>query len=118
MTDDKPDPFESAEFYTCNEDQEILTLESWEEAIAEVVEDLNVDEVLVAAIRRNGPITVYAHSRETVTDSFVERQAERALEHIAEDFGENYGERVLNISPDSIYTGALGAAIFASRTVS
>jgi benzoyl-CoA reductase subunit A len=28
---------------------------------------------------------------------------------------ENYGERVLNISPDSIYTGALGAALFARR---
>ena len=28
---------------------------------------------------------------------------------------ENYGERTLNISPDSIYTGALGAALFALR---
>ena len=28
---------------------------------------------------------------------------------------ENYGERTLNISPDSIYTGALGAALFACR---
>jgi benzoyl-CoA reductase subunit A len=28
---------------------------------------------------------------------------------------ENYGERKLNISPDSIYTGALGAALFALR---
>ena len=28
---------------------------------------------------------------------------------------ENYGERTLNISPDSIYTGALGAALFAHR---
>ncbi len=28
---------------------------------------------------------------------------------------ENYGERTLNISPDSIYTGAIGAALFASR---
>lgn len=28
---------------------------------------------------------------------------------------ENYGERVMNISPDSIYTGALGAALFACR---
>jgi benzoyl-CoA reductase subunit A len=29
--------------------------------------------------------------------------------------GENYGDRTLNISPDSIYTGALGAALFALR---
>ena len=28
---------------------------------------------------------------------------------------ENYGQRTLNISPDSIYTGALGAALFALR---
>jgi benzoyl-CoA reductase subunit A len=30
---------------------------------------------------------------------------------------ENYGELTLNISPDSIYTGALGAALFARREV-
>jgi benzoyl-CoA reductase subunit A len=29
--------------------------------------------------------------------------------------GENYGERTVNISEDSIYTGALGAALFALR---
>jgi benzoyl-CoA reductase subunit A len=28
---------------------------------------------------------------------------------------ENYGKRTINISPDSIYTGALGAALFALR---
>jgi benzoyl-CoA reductase subunit A len=28
---------------------------------------------------------------------------------------ENYGERTINTSPDSIYTGALGAAMFARR---
>jgi benzoyl-CoA reductase subunit A len=28
---------------------------------------------------------------------------------------ENYGEVVININPDSIYTGALGAAEFARR---
>lgn len=30
---------------------------------------------------------------------------------------ENYGERTVNISPDSIYTGALGAALFALRSL-
>ena len=30
---------------------------------------------------------------------------------------ENYGEMVLNIDPDSIYTGALGGATFAWRAV-
>jgi benzoyl-CoA reductase subunit A len=35
-----------------------------------------------------------------------------ALEQLTE---ENYGDVELNISPDSIYTGALGAALFAHR---
>jgi len=30
---------------------------------------------------------------------------------------ENYGERTMNVSPDSIYTGALGGAIFALRGI-
>ena len=38
--------------------------------------------------------------------------ANRALKEL---IFENYGEMVLNISPDSIYTGALGAALFARR---
>jgi benzoyl-CoA reductase subunit A len=40
--------------------------------------------------------------------------AVQALSQLVE---ENYGHRTLNISPDSIYTGALGAAIFALRDV-
>jgi hypothetical protein len=36
----------------------------------------------------------------------------RALEGLVE---ENYGKRRINISADSIYTGALGAAHFALR---
>jgi len=39
--------------------------------------------------------------------------AVRALRELVHD---SYGERTLNISADSIYTGALGAALFASRT--
>ena len=38
--------------------------------------------------------------------------AVNALQELVE---ENYGSRTLNISPDSIYTGALGAALFARR---
>jgi benzoyl-CoA reductase subunit A len=41
--------------------------------------------------------------------------AVRALRELVRD---NYGDRVLNISPDSIFTGALGAAIFAHRGAS
>ncbi len=38
-----------------------------------------------------------------------------AVRALRELVAENYGARALNISPDSIYTGALGAALFASR---
>jgi benzoyl-CoA reductase subunit A len=40
-----------------------------------------------------------------------------AVRAIRELVHENYGERTLNISADSIYTGALGAALFARRMV-
>jgi benzoyl-CoA reductase subunit A len=38
-----------------------------------------------------------------------------AVHALRELVRENYGDRVLNISADSIYTGALGAALFARR---
>ncbi|RME23021.1 MAG: benzoyl-CoA reductase subunit A [Deltaproteobacteria bacterium] len=38
-----------------------------------------------------------------------------AVAALEELVAENYGDRTLNISPSSIYTGALGAAIFAMR---
>ena len=38
-----------------------------------------------------------------------------AVDALAKLIQENYGERTVNISPSSIYTGALGAAIFALR---
>jgi benzoyl-CoA reductase subunit A len=40
-----------------------------------------------------------------------------AVEALSTLVSENYGERRINISPDSIYTGALGAALFALREV-
>jgi benzoyl-CoA reductase subunit A len=39
-----------------------------------------------------------------------------AVAALEELVAENYGRRRLNISPDSIYTGALGAALFARRS--
>jgi benzoyl-CoA reductase subunit A len=41
---------------------------------------------------------------------------EAATTALRELVAENYGERTINISPDSIYTGALGAALFALRS--
>ena len=39
-----------------------------------------------------------------------------AVDALRELVRENYGDRTLNISANSIYTGALGAALFARRT--
>jgi benzoyl-CoA reductase subunit A len=40
---------------------------------------------------------------------------EAAVRELKKLINENYGERTININPDSIYTGALGAAAFARR---
>jgi benzoyl-CoA reductase subunit A len=42
---------------------------------------------------------------------------EAAVKALTQLVRENYGEKTLNINPDSIYTGALGAATFAWRAV-
>jgi len=42
---------------------------------------------------------------------------EAAVKELAKLVKENYGEVTMNINPDSIYTGALGAATFAHRAV-
>jgi benzoyl-CoA reductase subunit A len=42
---------------------------------------------------------------------------EAAVKALRELVFENYGEVQINIDPDSIYTGALGAATFAQRAV-
>ncbi len=40
-----------------------------------------------------------------------------AVKSLGDLIAANYGHRTINISPDSIYTGALGAALFARRDV-
>jgi benzoyl-CoA reductase subunit A len=42
---------------------------------------------------------------------------EAAVKELRQLIRENYGDIVININPDSIYTGALGAAAFARRAV-
>ncbi len=43
---------------------------------------------------------------------------EAAVHALRDLVDENYGQKTLNISPDSIYTGALGGALFAHRLAS
>ena len=42
---------------------------------------------------------------------------EAAVAVLQELATENYGELTMNVNPDSIYTGALGAATFAQRVI-
>ncbi len=55
------------------------------------------------------------HDEFTFTGGVAKNTA--AVKALRDLVGENYGARTLNISPDSIYTGALGAATFAWREV-
>lgn len=56
-----------------------------------------------------------------VTDQFTftggVAKNEAAVKELRQLVGENYGEVTINISPESIYTGALGGAAFAHRAV-
>jgi len=54
------------------------------------------------------------HDEFTFTGGVAKNEA--AVHALRELVEENYGERKINISSDSIYTGALGAAIFALRS--
>jgi benzoyl-CoA reductase subunit A len=51
----------------------------------------------------------------TFTGGVAKNEAAVAVLH--ELATENYGELTMNVNPDSIYTGALGAATFAQRAV-
>ncbi len=53
------------------------------------------------------------HEEFTFTGGVARNPA--AVAALRELVRENYGERTMNISPESIYTGALGAALFALR---
>ena len=53
------------------------------------------------------------HDEFTFTGGVARNSA--ALEALRRLVAENYGSRTLNVSPDSIYTGAVGAALFARR---
>jgi benzoyl-CoA reductase subunit A len=63
----------------------------------------------MSLLARSGGI----HDQFTFTGGVAKNPA--AVAALSELVVENYGERQLNISADSIYTGALGAALFARR---
>lgn len=55
------------------------------------------------------------HDQFTFTGGVAKNEA--AVKELRQLIKENYGDVVININPDSIYTGALGAAAFARRAV-
>jgi benzoyl-CoA reductase subunit A len=65
----------------------------------------------MSIIARSGGV----HNQFTFTGGVAKNEA--AVKELRQLIRENYGEIVININPDSIYTGALGAAAFARRAV-
>ncbi len=65
----------------------------------------------MSIIARSGGI----NDQFTFTGGVAKNQA--AVRELKKLISENYGEMTININPDSIYTGALGAATFAHRAV-
>jgi benzoyl-CoA reductase subunit A len=65
----------------------------------------------MAIIARSGGI----HDQFTFTGGVAKNEA--AVRELKKLIAENYGDVTININPDSIYTGALGAAEFARRAV-
>lgn len=63
----------------------------------------------MALLARSGGV----HDEFTFTGGVARNAA--AVKALRQLVGENYGDRTINISPESIYTGALGAALFALR---
>jgi len=63
----------------------------------------------MALLARSGGV----HDQFTFTGGVARNAA--AVKALRELIAENYGERTINISAESIYTGALGAALFAFR---
>ena len=61
----------------------------------------------MSLLARSGGI----HDEFTFTGGVAKNPA--AVEALTALIAENYGDRKINISPNSIYTGALGAALFA-----
>lgn len=82
----KPDPFDSADYYSCNQDGEDLSHESPEEALAELL-DLWGHDMLA-----NAPITVYAWKRKRLPVSWFGNEADFAVEFLVERWGEEYGD--------------------------
>ena len=65
----------------------------------------------MSILSRSGGI----HDQFTFTGGVAKNEAAVAV--LKELATENYGELTMNVNPDSIYTGALGAATFAQRVV-
>jgi len=63
----------------------------------------------ISIISRSGGVT----NEFTFTGGVAKNEA--AVRELRKVIKENYGEVTININPDSIYTGALGAAEFARR---
>jgi len=83
------------------------------EARADILAGLHRAIILraMSILSRSGGVT----NEFTFTGGVAKNEA--AVKELRQLVRENYGEITINISPDSIYTGALGGAAFARRAV-
>lgn len=83
--------FDTADFYDCR-DNEQLTHETPAEAIEDFL-DHNAEPGCdyAALIREHAPVTVKAHRRAVVRESFIDAQARDCAERAAEAFSDEFG---------------------------
>jgi hypothetical protein len=82
MSDEtKLDPFDSADLYTCIQDEENIAHETPADAILELYE----------GTREIAPMVVYAFKRKTVDDEWVESEGANLSEKLIEDFEDEFG---------------------------
>jgi len=87
------DKFESATYYTCDDDAESLSCEDAEGAIEEFLDKVYEHGVgIVESIRRHSPITVYAYARREVTLHWMHGTADELSERFDEVFSEEFGD--------------------------
>jgi hypothetical protein len=81
------DPFELANYYTCDDAAEQLSCDDYEEAIAEVFDGCDPGDI-EDEILRLCPVEVYAYARAKLPESWPLREAEELHNHLEERFAD------------------------------
>lgn len=102
MSDEtKPDPFDSADLFSCNQDDENITHETPEDAILELYE----------GTREIAPMVVYAFKRRTIDDNWIESEGANLSERLVEDFEAEFGRENNPLSFAGLFTSSVREAL-------